>query len=270
MVVYFKRKKGQRFDIKRFIETFNKSFPSSAQSYLQYVEQQDYRVSKLITTYTIEKTLDEESNDAEEITDKLKESNISSTKKFSDDSSSTEEVVNSDSKEIVDLDSSSTEKVVDSDSSCSAEEVVNSDSSSTKEIVDSKNISVDHEGVTGKNRTYRNNTIKDENPFKLIKNTPVQQHQPYSEPCKLKFRCKKRKRCKYSHTPEEKEEFKQRRGRNIARKTKLCRYYPKYQKNTEECDYAHGEKDAICKVCNDKGHLTGNCNTSSSEDEDSA
>ena len=225
LVVYFRTEKGQQFDIKKFIKTFNKSFPSLAQPYLQYVEQQDYRVSKLITTYTMEKTLDEESNDAEEITGKVKEIITGSTKKFSYDNSSSEEVVDSDS-------SSSTEEF----------EVVES-RKSVEEVTDEK----------------RSNTIKDDKLFKQDKNTHVQQYQLYSEVCKEKFCCKKGKRCKYSHTPEEKEEFKQRRGRNIARKTILCRYYPKCKKRVEDCDYAHGEDDAICKACYDKGHLTVNC-----------
>ena len=38
IILYFKREKDQQFDIENFIETFNKSFPSLAQPYQQYLQ----------------------------------------------------------------------------------------------------------------------------------------------------------------------------------------------------------------------------------------
>ena len=129
MALYFKREKD---DIKDFIETFNKSFPSLAQPYLQYVQQQDYRASKLISTYTMEKTLDEVSNDTEEIMGKLKES----TKKFGDDSSSIKKSCDDSASSIKGDDSTSSTKKFGDDSTSSTKKFSDDSTSSTKKFGD--------------------------------------------------------------------------------------------------------------------------------------
>ncbi|XP_019630921.1 PREDICTED: uncharacterized protein LOC109474889 [Branchiostoma belcheri] len=81
-----------------------------------------------------------------------------------------------------------------------------------------------------------------------------------SERCRYKFWCHHGLRCSSTHSEREKEHFKKRKNHDPRYKTQLCRYIQthKFCYNTD-CRYAHGEDDAICNKCYDKGHSEGNC-----------
>ena len=69
--------------------------------------------------------------------------------------------------------------------------------------------------------------------------------------------------CRFFHTEDERDFFDSRPGGrgNPYRKVKPCKYREQGQcwKTKEECDGAHGEKDAFCLACKGIGHYTNNC-----------
>ena len=124
--------------------------------------------------------------------------------------------------ETLDEESSDAEEITGKESSSSTK---GDDNSSIKEVVDSKGSN--DEEVSGKEKS---NTTEDVQPFTVVQNARNKKYQKYSKQCEQKFYCKMGLQCEYSHTPEEKEEFKQRRGRKIVRKTDLCWHFPTLSK----------------------------------------
>ena len=92
----------------------------------------------------------------------------------------------------------------------------------------------------------------------------------YENKCRFQFNCWNGLTCQFSHTMEENIFFKKNGGRgNPNRKTELCRHYPHCERANEDCDYAHGEKDAWCRSCKMNGHfMKPTCNTASLHEED--
>ena len=90
-----------------------------------------------------------------------------------------------------------------------------------------------------------------------------QSRQRYTEECPNHYNCFYGTRCYRGHSDEEKVYFKRRKeGRgNPQRKVTLCKAFldKKCFKKAEECDWAHGDKDAWCKECRETGHLTSKC-----------
>ena len=174
VILYF-REGERKFDVTEFVKIFNKHFPLySAQPYLQYAQQQDNEMRRLISTcINVEAALGKETD-----------------------------------KEITDEESS---------------------------------------------------TINEDEPFKLVEYNVKRRNQRFSEHCKYKFCCQRGNKCEYYHTSEEKDEFKRRVEGKSLRKTTLCKHHPKCQRTKEECNFAHGDKDAVCLKCCNRGHLTDNC-----------
>ena len=78
----------------------------------------------------------------------------------------------------------------------------------------------------------------------------------YGRYCSFGTKCKKR------HSTEDKEYFKCcPEARERRRKTELCSSYVngKCRRYPRECNYAHGEDDAVCMNCHQKGHLKAHC-----------
>ena len=68
-------------------------------------------------------------------------------------------------------------------------------------------------------------------------------------------------KCKNRHSTEDQEYFRTHELRKRLWKTKLCFGYSKGEcrKPSEQCNFAHGEKDAVCTKCDQIGHLTKDC-----------
>lgn len=99
-----------------------------------------------------------------------------------------------------------------------------------------------------------------EGKFKLVRYQHHCSKQRYTDPCPYKFNCKYGNSCYDKHTDEEKKFFRSNMGKGKPyHKVKLCHHFPKCKKSSEECVYAHGEDDAWCLLCNNKGHFTDNC-----------
>jgi hypothetical protein len=86
-----------------------------------------------------------------------------------------------------------------------------------------------------------------------------------SEYCDQRALCTKTK-CKYKHTPKEKETFEARRVARLANdkdfndskfRTDLCKVNVLH--NLKKCRFAHGLDQLICKICNEIGHKTEIC-----------
>ena len=90
-----------------------------------------------------------------------------------------------------------------------------------------------------------------------------QSRQRYTEDCPNHYNCFYGTRCYYGHSDDEMAYFKKRKdGRgNPQRKITLCKAFmdKKCFKKAEECDWAHGDEDAWCKVCRKTGHLLSKC-----------
>ena len=73
--------------------------------------------------------------------------------------------------------------------------------------------------------------------------------------------CRFGAKCKDRHSPEDQEYFRTHEPRKRLRKTQLCHGYSKGEcrKHSQQCNFAHGEKDAVCTKCGQKGHLTKDC-----------
>ena len=69
-------------------------------------------------------------------------------------------------------------------------------------------------------------------------------------------------KCKNHHSTEDKKYFRRYpEARERQRKTQLCSAYlkGKCRRCTSGCNYAHGEEDAVCMNCHQKGHLKEHC-----------
>ena len=78
----------------------------------------------------------------------------------------------------------------------------------------------------------------------------------YGRYCSFGTKCKKR------HSTEDKEYFKRcPEAKERRRKTELCSAYVKGKcyRYPSGCNYAHGEEDAVCMNCHQKGHLKEHC-----------
>ena len=80
--------------------------------------------------------------------------------------------------------------------------------------------------------------------------------------CQGKFCCRYGLVCKKNHTVEEIEFFKSNRGVGKPyKKVKSCQFFEKgaCNKYKEDCDFAHGEEDALCLICGKNGHFEASC-----------
>ena len=101
--------------------------------------------------------------------------------------------------------------------------------------------------------------VSDEKKDWKLKRRLPHRHQRYSEPCIYKFICKDELRCRYNHTEDEKAFFRTNPGVwNPYRKVKPC-LSSNCRKESKDCPYAHGDKDAVCLNCRTRGHFTESC-----------
>ena len=78
--------------------------------------------------------------------------------------------------------------------------------------------------------------------------------------CCLGQNCEDGSNCKYSHSREDNEYFKRRKGKgNRYRKTSMCTQYPRCKSSTIRCDFAHEESDRWCLKCHTQGHFQRDC-----------
>lgn len=84
--------------------------------------------------------------------------------------------------------------------------------------------------------------------------------------CKYMKNCINGLDCPYTHSEKEKDYFKRNKGvGNRVRKVQRCRFYSQTpsacNKNAEDCEFAHGSKDAWCPKCTTTGHYmnSGQC-----------
>ena len=84
----------------------------------------------------------------------------------------------------------------------------------------------------------------------------------YPERCPYKFCCKYGKNCYLRHTEEEKE-FLSTKSPLPRKKIEYCLLFKEnicsHMKKAENCDYAHGQVDAMCPNCREKGHFEYYC-----------
>ena len=69
--------------------------------------------------------------------------------------------------------------------------------------------------------------------------------------------------CYYQHSDEEKNFFEQNGGVGLARvKVRPCKKHARNKcskKEAKDCDFAHGDEDALCPNCGKNGHFEYNC-----------
>ena len=78
--------------------------------------------------------------------------------------------------------------------------------------------------------------------------------------CLYEKNCRSGLQCKFAHSESDKAFFRWNGGKGMPkRKTEPCNKYPNCPYN--DCNYAHGDRDAWCLICRKHGHFTKKCTT---------
>ncbi|XP_048254707.1 uncharacterized protein LOC124137546 isoform X2 [Haliotis rufescens] len=112
-------------------------------------------------------------------------------------------------------------------------------------------------------------TEQTEVPFEQVKRKQRKQHQRYTTPCEYHFQCDSGRKCKHSHTEQEKL-FLEKRNEYVTNKTQDNLYKYKtvmcnnivlgiFCRHQKACLFAHSKAEQVCWKCHDQGHATNEC-----------